>query len=160
MSFIPRVRSRVASFVLAALLALPFAGSVAAQSKALAVEPLQVVTAKGVFQFQVEIADTDATREKGLMFRKELAADKGMLFDFKKPQKVAFWMENTLIPLDMIFIGADGKIISIARNAVPLSQTPIGSGGEALGVLEVRGGRAAEMGALPGDEVKNRIFNR
>jgi uncharacterized protein len=145
------------SLVLATL-ALSYGWSAQAEPTPLAVEPLQVVTAKGVFDFQVEIADTDATRERGLMFRKSLAPDKGMLFDFKKAQPVAFWMENTLIPLDMIFIGADGRIISIAHNAVPLSQKPIGSGGPALGVLEVRGGRAAEMGALPGDQVKNRIF--
>ena len=157
MRLITHAFSRTLSLVLAALV-LSYGWSAQAQPKPLAVEPLQVVTSKGVFQFEVEIADTDATRERGLMFRKSLAPDKGMLFDFKRAQAVAFWMENTLIPLDMIFIGADGRIISIARNAVPLSQTPIGSGGPALGVLEVRGGRAAEMGALPGDQVKNRIF--
>ncbi|MHB8527960.1 MAG: DUF192 domain-containing protein [Caulobacteraceae bacterium] len=130
----------------------------AAASNGLPVAPLAVATARGVFRFKVEVADTDRTRERGLMFRKSLAADRGMLFDFKSPRQVAFWMKNTLIPLDMLFIGADGRIVSIANNAAPLSETPIASGGEVLGVLELRGGRAAEIGAAPGDQVRNRIF--
>jgi uncharacterized membrane protein (UPF0127 family) len=120
--------------------------------------PLDVVTARGIFHFTVEIADTDRTRERGLMFRKSLAPDRGMLFDFRTPRMVAFWMKNTLIPLDMLFIGPDGRIVSIARNAAPMSETPIPSGGETLGVLELDGGRAAEIGAAPGDLVRNRIF--
>ncbi len=132
----------------------------AAPAKSLKTEPLDVVTARGAFHFTVEIADTDATRERGLMFRKKLAADHGMLFDFKHAQMVSFWMRNTLIPLDMIFIGPDGRIISIARNATPLSDANIPSGGPTLGVLEIRGGRAAEIDALPGDRVENRIFHR
>jgi uncharacterized protein len=132
----------------------------AAPPKALKTEPLDVVTAHGVFHFTVEIADTEAARERGLMFRSKLAPDHGMLFDFKTAQPVGFWMRNTLIPLDMVFIGADGYIVSIARNAVPLSDATIPSGGPALGVLEIRGGRAAEIDALPGDRVENRIFHR
>jgi hypothetical protein len=131
----------------------------AAPPKSLKTEPLDVVTAHGVFHFTVEIADTNATRERGLMYRRSLAPDRGMLFDFKMAQPVGFWMRNTLIPLDMLFIGADGRIISIARNAVPLSDANIPSGGPALGVLEIRGGRAAEIDALPGDRVENRIFH-
>ena len=129
-------------------------------AKPLKVEPLDLVTARGVFHFKVEVADTAATREKGLMFRKTLAADRGMLFDFKTPRLVAFWMKNTLIPLDMLFIAADGHVVSIAQDAVPLSEIPIPSGGAALGVLELRGGRAAEIGAEPGDQVRERIFHR
>lgn len=131
-----------------------------ARAKTLAVEDLDVVTARGLFHFKVEVADTDAAREKGLMFRKALAADRGMLFDFKTATPVAFWMKNTLIPLDMLFIAKDGHVISIARDAVPLSTIPIPAGGDALGVLEVRGGRAAEIGAQPGDQVRHRIFGR
>lgn len=143
-----------------AALALLAAFGANARSRALAVEDLDVVTARGVFHFKVEIADTDATREKGLMFRKALAADRGMLFDFKTARPVAFWMKNTLIPLDMLFIARDGHVISIARDAPPLSTAPIPAGGDALGVLEVRGGRAAEIGAAPGDQVRHRIFGR
>jgi uncharacterized membrane protein (UPF0127 family) len=119
-------------------------------------ESMDIATARGVFHFRVEIADTDATREHGLMFRRSVAADRGMLFDFKTPQTVAFWMKNTLIPLDMLFIAPDGHIVSIARNAVPMSQTPIPSGGEVLCVVELRGGRAAEIDAEPGDVVHER----
>lgn len=125
----------------------------------LRVEPLDIVTAHGVRRFKVEIADTDATRERGLMFRTSMAPDRGMLFDFKSPREVAFWMKNTLIPLDMLFISADGHVISIARNAVPMSEIPIPSGGAVLGVLELRGGRAAEIGAESGDRVRERIFH-
>jgi uncharacterized membrane protein (UPF0127 family) len=125
----------------------------------LSVEPLDVTTTRGAFHFKVEIADTAATRERGLMFRKSLAADRGMLFDFKMSGPVAFWMKNTLIPLDMLFIAADGHIVSIARKAVPMSETPIPSGGDVLGVLEIRGGRAAEIGAEPGDVVTERRFH-
>ncbi len=122
-------------------------------------ESLDIVTHGGVRHFQVEIADTPASREQGLMFRKAVAPDRGMLFDFKTPQPVAFWMKNTLIPLDMVFIAPNGRIVSIARNAQPLDETPIPSGGAVLGVLELRGGRAAEIGAEPGDRVRERIFH-
>jgi uncharacterized membrane protein (UPF0127 family) len=136
---------------------LGFAPGVTARS--LTVEPMEVVTARGSFHFKVEVADTDATRERGLMFRRSLAADRGMLFDFKMAQSVAFWMKNTLIPLDMLFVAPDGHIISIAREAAPLSETPIPSGGDILGVVELRGGRAAEIGAEPGDVVRERRFH-
>jgi uncharacterized membrane protein (UPF0127 family) len=131
-----------------------------ASAQALRTEPLDIVTAGGVRHFTVEVADTDATRETGLMFRKGLAPDKGMLFDFGTPQTVTFWMKNTLIPLDMIFIAKDGHVVSITRNAVPMSEALIPSGGPIVGVLELRGGRAAEIGVKPGDMVRERIFQR
>ncbi len=123
-------------------------------------EALEVITPKGTTKFAVEIADNEAEREKGLMFRKSMAPDRGMLFDFHKPQPVAFWMRNTLIPLDIIYIQADGTILSIARNATPMSETPLPSGGPILGVLELAGGRAGEIGAMPGDKVVHRIFKK
>lgn len=123
-------------------------------------EPLEVVTPQGRTKFLVEVVDTDATREKGLMFRKSLAPDRGMLFDFKKPRDVYFWMKNTLIPLDIIYIRADGRVLSIARNARPGDLTPLPSGGPVLGVLEIPGGRAEQIGVLPGDRVLHRIFPR
>jgi uncharacterized membrane protein (UPF0127 family) len=150
------LRRRVLSlFAILGVLAL--AGPLAAAP--LRVEPLDIRTARGVFHFKVEIAETTATRERGLMFRKSLAADRGMLFDFHASQPVAFWMKNTLIPLDLLFITSDGQIFSIARNAIPEDLTPIPSGGAVLGVLELRGGRAAEIGAQPGDQVRERRFH-
>jgi uncharacterized membrane protein (UPF0127 family) len=83
-----------------------------------------------------------------------------MLVDFKHPATVAFWMKNTLIPLDMLFITSDGRVEAIARNAAPMSEAPIPSGGPILGVLEIAGGRAAEIGAEPGDKVQERMFHR
>lgn len=123
-------------------------------------EPLTVHTARGPARFMVEIADNDATRAQGLMNRKSLAPDRGMLFDFHTPRPVAFWMRNTYISLDMIFIRADGVILSIARKTRPLSDAPVPSGGPVRAVLEVVGGRAAEIGAMPGDRVSHRIFPR
>lgn len=123
-------------------------------------EPLEIVTPTGRTKFLVEVVDNDATRSKGLMNRRSLAPDRGMLFDFKSPREVAFWMRNTYIPLDLIFIRADGRVLSIARNAKPFDETPIPSGGPILGVLEIPGGRAAQIGVLPGDRVVHRIFPR
>jgi len=151
-----RRRSVLLALVTVAALCAP----AAIAASRLRTEPLDVVTARGAFHFTVEIADNPKAREKGLMFRKSLAPDRGMLFDFKSPREVAFWMKNTLIPLDMVFIAPDGRIVSIAREAAPLSEVPIPSGGVVLGVLEVRGGRAAEIGAAPGDKVRSRIFGR
>ena len=123
-------------------------------------EALEAVTQQGRTRFFVEIADNDAEREKGLMFRKVVPPDRGMLFDFKTPREVAFWMKNTLIPLDIIYIRADGTVLSIARNTTPLSEAPIPSGGPILGVLELAGGRAGEIGLMPGDRIEHRIFKR
>ncbi len=129
-----------------------------AVARPLRIEGLDIATAKGPAHFQVEIADTDTTRERGLMFRKSLAPNAGMLFDFVPPRMVSFWMKNTLIPLDMLFIAPDGRILSIARDAPPMSEQPIYSGGVTRGVLEIAGGRAAQLGIQPGDKVRQRIF--
>jgi uncharacterized membrane protein (UPF0127 family) len=121
-------------------------------------EAVEVITSRGRARFQVEIAVTQAEQAKGLMFRKSLAPDRGMLFTYKRPQPVAYWMKNTLIPLDIIYIQPDGRILSIVRNARPHDETPLPSGGLVLGVLEIAGGRAAQLGILPGDRVLHRIF--
>ena len=121
--------------------------------------PLTVRTSRGVFRFLVEVADSEREREFGLMCRTTLAPDRGMLFDFGREQAdAAFWMRNTLIPLDIIYIRKDGVVRSIARNARPLDETPLPAGGAALGVLELAGGRAAEIGLRPGDRVDFPIF--
>jgi uncharacterized protein len=114
-----------------------------------------VHTGKGDFTFNVEIAETPQERSKGLMFREELAADAGMLFDFLTEQPVAFWMRNTLIPLDMIFIAADGTVKTVHINARPLDPTSIPSGAPVRFVLEIPGGRAAEIGLMPGDRLEH-----
>lgn len=121
-------------------------------------ETVEVLTSRGRARFQVEIAATQAEQARGLMFRKSLAPDRGMLFTYKRPQPAAYWMKNTLIPLDIIYIQPDGRILSIVRNARPHDETPLPSGGLVLGVLEIAGGRAAQLGILPGDRVLHRIF--
>ena len=108
-------------------------------------------TAKGAFAFTLEIADTPAAREKGLMFRTSLAPDAGMLFDYHGEQQTSFWMQNTLIPLDMVFIGADGVVRTIHANARPMDTTPIPSEVPVQFVLEIAGGRGAEIGLKVGD---------
>jgi hypothetical protein len=122
-------------------------------------ESLDILTAQGKRHFRVEVVDTNQSREKGLMCRKTMAPDRGMLFDFKKAAPVAFWMKNTILPLDMLFIGSDGRIVSIARNAAPFDETPIPSGGPVLGVLEINAGAAEKDGVEPGDKVTARIFH-
>jgi uncharacterized membrane protein (UPF0127 family) len=150
-------RGFLAAFV--ALLCVAAAPAGRPQS-GLRVEPLTIITMRGPVAFRVEIADTERTREIGMMWRTSVPSNTGMLFDFRTPRPVAFWMRNTLVPLDMIFIGQDGRIVSIASNARPRDETPIPGGTSIRAVLELRGGRAAEIGALPGDRVVHRIFPR
>lgn len=115
---------------------------------------LTVTTADGTqHAFTVEIAATPAQQQQGLMFRQELAPDRGMIFPYDPPKDASFWMRNTYIPLDIIFVRADGTIARIAENTVPLSETPIGSLEPVTMVLEIAGGRAAELGIEPGDVV-------
>lgn len=112
------------------------------------------VTHQGVrHAFRVELAKTSYEQAKGLMFRTEMGANEGMIFPMEPPRDAAFWMKNTVIPLDIIFIGTDRRILNIAANAVPYSETPLPSAGLTSGVLELNGGRAAELGIAPGDKV-------
>jgi uncharacterized membrane protein (UPF0127 family) len=112
-------------------------------------------TAKGDFAFTLEIADTEAQRERGLMFRTSLAPDAGMLFDYHQEQQAAFWMQNTLIPLDMIFIAADGTVKTIHVNARPMDPTSIPSEVPVRFVVEIAGGRSQEIGLKVGDKFDN-----
>jgi uncharacterized protein len=121
---------------------------------------LEVATKSGVHPFSVELATTEAEREKGLMFRKELPEGQGMLFDFHREQEVGFWMQNTYIPLDMIFIKADGRILRIAENAKPMSTDVIPSNGPVRFVLEVIAGTARKMGIVPGDRVASPLIGK
>lgn len=123
-------------------------------------ERLVLHTARGDFPFTVEIADTDSERARGLMFRTTLAADAGMLFDYHREQLTAFWMQNTLIPLDMIFISADGVVKTIHVNARPMDTTSIPSEVPVRFVLEIPGGRSVEIGLAPGDRVEHPRIGR
>ncbi len=116
---------------------------------------LTIATAKGqVHTFQVEVAATDAQQERGLMFRSALAPDAGMIFPMQPPRFASFWMKNTLIPLDMVFIRPDGRIARIAARTEPFSLMPVDSGEPVSAVLEIAGGRAAELGLAKGDHVR------
>ena len=119
---------------------------------------LAIETGGRELTFEVDMATNDAERSHGLMFRKSLGPYEGMLFDFHQEQPVSFWMKNTLIPLDMIFIAADGTIRHIHSNAVPLSTDTIPSKFPVRGVLEINGGSAKLLGLKPGDKVKHAIF--
>lgn len=123
-----------------------------------ALEPLSIVTASGEHKFMVEIADDDAERERGLMYRPPLDDDRGMLFQFPAATEQSFWMKNTPSSLDIIYIDPQGRIVSIASHATPYSETPLPSNGTANGVLELRAGRAGEIGARPGDQVRHSFF--
>jgi uncharacterized membrane protein (UPF0127 family) len=128
-------------------------------ASAAALEPLEIATKSGVRVFSVEMARTDEQKTTGLMFRKELPDGQGMLFDFTPEQPISMWMRNTFIPLDMIFIRADGSVLRIAENTVPQSERIISSGGPAKAVLEVIAGTARRYGIAPGDRVAHPLFS-
>ena len=119
----------------------------------LPVENIAVASKTGTHIFKVEVAADNASRELGLMYRKEMAPDAGMLFDFQTPQFVSFWMENTVLPLDMLFVRADGTIARIKANATPYSRESIPSGEKVQVVIELNAGRAAQLGIAAGDRV-------
>ena len=123
-------------------------------------EPLQIVTGSGPHPFAVEVMRTDEQRARGLMFRRSMPADRGMLFDFKTEQPVMMWMKNTYIALDMVFISRSGVVVSVAENTEPLSERTIASGPPAYAVLEVNGGTAARIGLKAGDRVEHPLFRR
>ncbi|MBW6420105.1 DUF192 domain-containing protein [Rhizobium sp. XQZ8] len=146
-------RSAVAALFL--LLAGLSAGTaVAQQEMTFPRDELSIKTAAGqTYKFSIELALTDAQREHGLMYRKEMAPDHGMLFDFGMARPVSMWMENTILPLDMLFIQGDGTISHIGENAVPFSRDVIDSHGPVKFVLEINAGRAKALGIKTGDKV-------
>jgi uncharacterized membrane protein (UPF0127 family) len=121
-------------------------------------QTVEIASKTGVHSFAVEVVDNDADRAKGLMYRRELPEGRGMLFDFQRDQEVSFWMQNTYIPLDMIFIRGDGRILRIEENTEPLSTRMIPSRGAVRAVLEVIGGTSRKLGIAPGDRVAAPIF--
>jgi uncharacterized membrane protein (UPF0127 family) len=141
------------------LLLLALAANVAlAQLATFPTAPLTIVTAGGPHKFTVELATTPAQMEQGLMFRPSLAPDAGMLFDYQAPSMAMMWMKNTLIPLDMLFVDAAGRIVNIHERAVPGSLATISAAAPARAVIELNGGTAARLGIRPGDRVMFPIF--
>ena len=140
------------------LLCLVAAAAGWAAEPAFRLEPVTIATASGETIFTAEIADSEILRERGLMFRHDLPQDRAMLFDFGEERQVGMWMKNTYIPLDMIFIRADGTVAAVAENTVPHSLRVIGIEEPVLAVLEVGAGTAKRIGLKPGDRVYHRIF--
>ena len=145
--------------VLVGLISIFLQAAAVCEAIALPVADIAVDTAKGRHQFKVEIAADHASQEKGLMFRKKMAADAGMLFDFHTTVMTTFWMKNTVLPLDIIFIRTDGAISSVAADAVPFSEAPIPSSEPIRAVLELNAGRAKALGIGPGNVVHAEIFH-
>ncbi|HEX4148383.1 MAG TPA: DUF192 domain-containing protein [Pirellulales bacterium] len=147
----------MAAILFVAGCAFPVAQSPAS---AAAQDTIEIVTSSGVHAFSVELATNDAERALGLMFRKSLPEGHGMLFDFKTDQPVQFWMHNTYISLDMVFIRGDGRVLRVAENAKPMSDDLIPSGGPVRAVLEVIAGTARKLHIAPGDRVTGSIFGK
>jgi uncharacterized membrane protein (UPF0127 family) len=122
------------------------------------ISELTIVSATGTHRFKIEVAETPAQMTQGLMFRRSLAPDAGMLFDYKEPIAATMWMRNTLIPLDMLFVDAQGRIINIHQRAVPQSLDVIAAAAPVRAVIELNGGTAARLGIAPGDQVVHPIF--
>ena len=115
--------------------------------------PLEIRSAGRVHRFTVEVARTPDEQAQGLMYRESLAPDRGMLFPYSPPEVAGFWMKNTLIPLDMIFVREDGSIARIADNTIPHSLESVSADEPVAAVLEIAGGRAAELGITESDRV-------
>jgi uncharacterized protein len=123
-----------------------------------ALEPLAIVTSAGVVNFEVEVAQRPGTQERGLMYRQSLAADQGMLFLFEGEQRLIFWMKNTYLPLDIIFIRANGQIVAVVADTEPLSEAVISPNVRANAALEVNAGTAKRLHIAVGDEVRYAAF--
>jgi len=150
------MRRRLLLAVIGLFALLPIATS---PTPAADVQTVEIASKSGVHAFSVEMALTPEEQARGLMFRRSLPEGQGMLFDFKRDQDLSFWMKNTYVSLDMIFIRADGRILRIAENTEPLSERLVPSGGPARAVLEVVAGTARKLGIVPGDRVAHPIFS-
>ena len=131
----------------------PGAAQVIHAESGLAVIPLTITHAGQQHRFKVELAKSSFEQAKGLMFRTQLGADEGMLFPLEPPRPASFWMRNTVIPLDLLFIAPDGRIANIAANAKPYDESHLTSVGPVKAVLELPGGRAAALEIVAGDTV-------
>lgn len=148
--------------IVAAILAcgLMLAHATRADAEQGKVSTVMLATDNGFISINAELADTEETRKRGLMHRKELPDNRGMLFLWDKPIEVSMWMQNTPLSLDMIFILPTGVVHRITSNTVPFSEDLISSRGEVLGVLEVRGGLARRLGLRPGHRVHHTAFKQ
>jgi len=135
-----------------------FRFSVGADLQQFPTSELTIISATGPHRFKVELAKTPAQMTQGLMFRTSLAPDAGMLFDYQQPTAATMWMRNTLIPLDMLFVDAQGRIVNIHERAVPQSLDVIAAAEPVRAVIELNGGTAARLGIEPGDRVIHPIF--
>jgi uncharacterized membrane protein (UPF0127 family) len=146
--------------ILAAIAAIAvFARALGAQSRvSFPTSELIIESGAKRHRFAIEVAVNDEQRALGLMHRTQLAADSGMLFDFQSDQVTAMWMRNTRIPLDMLFIAHDGRIVNIAQRTVPFSEASVFSDGPVRAVLELNGGTVSRLGIRPGDRVVHPIF--
>jgi uncharacterized protein len=149
-------RVRLLVFVLLAA-AIPARGALA-QLQQFPTAPLTIESAGGSHKFSIQVATTPAQMEQGLMFRRSLAPDGGMIFDFRTPSMATMWMKNTLIPLDMLFVDAQGRIVNIHERAVPGSLDTIAAAAPVRAVIELNGGTAARLGIRPGDRVVFPMF--
>jgi hypothetical protein len=138
----------------------PSLAASAASGRPAVSEWLEIVTATGVHRLHVEVARTSSERQKGLMFRASLPADGGMLFDFHDERPISMWMKNTPLPLDMIFVSRDGRVVSLAVDTEPYSEKVIWSGAPALAVIEVNAGTARRLSVAVGDLVRHPIFGK
>ncbi|MEX0349562.1 MAG: DUF192 domain-containing protein [Paracoccaceae bacterium] len=120
---------------------------------------VQLRSSGSELRFQVELADTPQTRSRGLMFRESMSPRAGMLFVYEQPQRASFWMKNTLIPLDMIFVDPTGTVTHVHHQAIPGDLTPIEGGTGVLSVLEINGGLAKKYGIAPGSVLRHEIFS-
>lgn len=119
---------------------------------------LSIETSTGVYPYQVEVADTEESRSRGLMFRREVEPGTGMLFDMRMTRDVAFWMHNTFVPLDLVFISDKGRVVSIAHGAKPRSDNRIPSAAPIRFVLELPTPEARRIGLAVGDSVRHRVI--
>jgi uncharacterized membrane protein (UPF0127 family) len=136
----------------------PLRLALAAELQQFPTSELTIVSATGQHRFKIEVAETPAQMTQGLMFRSSLAPDAGMLFDYKQPTAATMWMRNTLIPLDMLFVDMQGRIVNIHQRAVPQSLDLITSAAPVRAVIELNGGTAARLGIQSGDRVLHSIF--
>jgi len=128
----------------------PFAANAACRA-----DQVEFRNAEGVSRFSVELADDPSERAKGLMFRESMPASAGMLFVYERPQSASFWMRNTLIPLDMIFMDRTGTVRRVHANARPGDETPIPGGNDVLAVVEINAGLASRLGIVEGSTMRH-----
>ena len=149
---------RIAVLLLVSALEGGFLSPLAAELQKFPTSELTIVSANGPHRFKVEVAETPAQMEQGLMFRTSLAPDAGMLFVYLQPTVATMWMKNTLIPLDMLFVDPRGRIVNIQQRAVPQSLDVISAAAPVRAVIELNGGTAARLGIEPGDKVLHPAF--